>query len=611
MKRYRYLIVSLAAAMLCLTSCDDMLDEDPLYTQNSSVVFETEDNAELALLGCYAYLTANYAYGQMWQEVPIVGSGLSWTQRSDDDGGLLGELAVLASNSLVSYAWDGMYTAISECNAFIESMNSSSLDDDVKVQKVGEAKFIRALCYYNLAAHFGDVPLKTVASTSEGIALPRTAKEEVYAQVVADLIDAQDIADEADCGRATSWAAKAFLGKVYYKMAMLDIDADENLENAKELFDDVYNNGPYELDDSYAGLFDTYVSDSKEAIIILNFCAVSSSGCYNRGSNRFAPQASTSGVNWSTYRVMKYSYDLHEGTYPGDPRLKTNFLTQWRTRTGNNTASPKTQVGSELTPNDSSYTYPYWVFDSETEDVPGAEGTALDIVGKLPYDKFDDPTNPSISVMENYQSLYGESQLGEEIENIVSTFTAVGSSTTKWPFYGKMYDQAQSGTMSHKNLMVYRYAEMLLIMADVYNELGYTSKAISLANEVLARARQSDGANAGEPADWSTSLTQSEVTEKLYFERIIELMGEPNIYDMVRIRGTEYMKKLLTYNIVHELTILGDSNYDANVNSFCDYQFNDGVLDDEFLKKNLLLPIPTSEIDANSALTNDDNNYGY
>lgn len=611
MKRYIYFIASVTAAVLCLSACDDMLDEDPLYTQNSAVVFETEDNAELALLGCYAYLTANYAYGQMWQEVPIVGSGLSWAQRNGGDDGTLGALEQLASNSLVSYAWDGMYTAISECNAFIESMKASALDDDVKTQKIGEAKFIRALCYYNLAAHFGDVPLKTVASTSEGIALPRTAREEVFAQVVDDLIDAQDIAAEADCGRATSWAAKAFLGKVYYKMAMLDIDASDNLEKAKTMFDDVYNNGPYELDDSYSGLFGTYVSDSKEAIILLNFCTVSSSGCYNRGSNRFAPQASTSGVNWSTYRVMKYSYDLHEGTYPGDPRLRTNFLTQWRTRTGNNTANPKTQVGSELTPNDSSYTYPYWVYDSETEDVPGAAGTALDIVGKLPYDKFADPTNPTISVMENYQSLYGASQYGEQVESMVSSFTAVGSSTTKWPFYGKMYDQAQTGTMSHKNLMVYRYAEMLLLMADVYNELGNTTKAVSIANEVLARARRSDGANAAQPADWSTSLTQSEVTEKLYFERIIELMGEPNIYDMVRMRGTTYMKKLLNHNVTHELTILGDSNYDTNVNNFCDFQFNEGVLDDAFLTKNLLLPIPTSEIDANSALTNDDNNYGY
>lgn len=159
--------------------------------------------------------------------------------------------------------------------------------------------------------------------------------------------------------------------------------------------------------------------------------------------------------------------------------------------------------------------------------------------------------------------------------------------------------------------MVYRYAEMLLLMADVYNELGDTPKAISLANEVLARARKSGAVSSAQPADWSASLTKEQVTEKLYFERIIELCGEPSIYDMVRIRGTVYFKKFLELNTTHELTILGEKNYTSSVNNFADRLLNNGNLTDDFLKKNLLLPIPTSEIDANPGLTNNDNNFGY
>ena len=102
-----------------------------------------------------------------------------------------------------------------------------------------------------------------------------------------------------------------------------------------------------------------------------------------------------------------------------------------------------------------------------------------------------------------------------------------------------------------------------------------------------------------------------QVTEKLYFERIIELCGEPSIYDMVRIRGTVYFKKFLELNTTHELTILGEKNYTSSVNNFADRLLNNGSLTDDFLKKNLLLPIPTSEIDANPGLTNNDNNFGY
>ena len=49
---------------------------------------------------------------------------------------------------------------------------------------------------------------------------------------------------------------------------------------------------------------------------------------------------------------------------------------------------------------------------------------------------------------------------------------------------------------SHMNLIVYRYADFLLMMADVLNESGETGKAISLVKEVLQRARQSGTPNA-------------------------------------------------------------------------------------------------------------------
>ena len=195
----------------------------------------------------------------------------------------------------------------------------------------------------------------------------------------------------------------------------------------------------------------------------------------------------------------------------------------------------------------------------------------------------------------------------------------VGNSE-KWPYLAMLYGQGQSAQYAHKHLIVFRYAEMLLLMADVYNELDQKDRAIDLVNEVLARARKSIPLNsttsyeASQPADWSKSLTKEQVTEKLYFERLFELMGEPSLYDMVRIRGTKYMELLLLKNNNHNITAATDANYATNANNFADRLFDSGqkdALSEHFLKKNLLLPIPSSEIDANSALTNADNNYGY
>lgn len=79
-----------------------------------------------------------------------------------------------------------MYKVVTEVNAFLESLDKSSLSDTDKVQMGGEAKFLRGLAYYNLVSLFGDVPLKTAASSSDGISVPRSPQAEVLALVVQD-----------------------------------------------------------------------------------------------------------------------------------------------------------------------------------------------------------------------------------------------------------------------------------------------------------------------------------------------------------------------------------------------------------------------------------------
>lgn len=88
----------------------------------------------MALLGCYGYMSSGNAYGQMWQEVPIVASGLAWAQRPED----LNSLNTLAANSLVSSAWGGMYKVIAEINAFLESIDKSGLRKVLKYRRVAK-----------------------------------------------------------------------------------------------------------------------------------------------------------------------------------------------------------------------------------------------------------------------------------------------------------------------------------------------------------------------------------------------------------------------------------------------------------------------------------------
>jgi len=607
MKNLKYILLSLVAVVF-MASCEKLLKEDPKYTQNSSVIFSSATNAEQALLGCYGYMTTTNAYGQMWQEVPIAMSGLACGMRNGSDQDLMTSLALQPSSVMADYPWTGMYKVIAEANAYISSIESSSIDEAVRNQYAAEAKFLRAVCYYNLATHFGDVPLKTTASSSDGIAIPRTDRQEVYNQVVTDLTEAiEALPETSEDGRANLWAAKAYLAKTYHMMARLGYDASTNYNNAKTLFDEVYASGKYALESSYANLWGDHVNGSSEAIFQLNF-NIDNTTCFNRGSNRFAHQASTAGIAWGTYYINKWVVDLHYGTYIDDPRIPYTYQSAFRTRGGNNKAEPKAQVGTTLCANDSTYMYPYFTHQNGQNVEGAAKETKLLVAGRIPYEYLSDPTNPSVEELNNYSGP-GINQYVNNVKKLAAKFSGTGNKNW-WPVFEKMYDQQAVGTRDHHNLMVYRYAEMLMLMADTYNELGNTSKAVSLVNEVLTRARNTKK-GAVQPANWSSSLSATEFTEKLAKEFIFEFAGEPNNFESLRMFGVEIFRDLLQHQNDHEITILGDAAYQADPGATIADRVleNGGTISTEFAKKNLLLPIPQTEIDANADIS--ENNYGY
>ena len=87
-------------------------------------------------------------------------------------------------------------------------------------------------------------------------------------------------------------------------MATLDIDASANLQKAKDMFDAVYASNAFSLESKFGNLFGNY-TNSKEAIIQVNFSSTSAVDCYNRGSNRFAPASSTAGIACRCYLLCR------------------------------------------------------------------------------------------------------------------------------------------------------------------------------------------------------------------------------------------------------------------------------------------------------------------
>lgn len=105
------------------------------------------------------------------------------------------------------------------------------------------------------------------------------------------------------------------------------------------------------------------------------------------------------------------------------------------------------------------------------------------------------------------------------------------------------------------------------------------------------------------------SLDQTTVREKLYYERIFELWGEPNFWNATRLKGTEFLKGFLQSHNDNDFVIAGNAYYAESNNLYTERLYNNGDLNEEFLQRNLLFPIPQSEIDANPSIK--DNNPGY
>ena len=98
----------------------------------------------------------------------------------------------------------------------------------------------------------------------------------------------------------------------------------------------------------------------------------------------------------------------------------------------------------------------------------------------------------------------------------------------------KQIDFNCQAQQSNNNIILYRYADFLLLMADVYNELDETDRAANLVNEVLRRARTSVSPEASQPVDFPRGLSKDQMRKKIFYERLFELAAEPEMYFDIR-----------------------------------------------------------------------------
>lgn len=250
------------------TSCEDWLADDEGTIRTTEGYYDSPANAQYALNGIYGGLL-NLAYYK-WYMSDCRSDDVFCTPDDDstyDSRDISSFNPNLYTIDTLNDCWEDMYALISSANLFLENVPDIEFDVDtttttvdVKSTFLAEARFLRALAYFELVRYFGHIPISTQSLTAaEAMTVPQSDEKEVYDRVIVpDLryavehmqTSAYDYdGDEASVGRATLPAAKALLGRVYLTMAGYPLYETQHADSAaillKEVIDYAEENSLY------------------------------------------------------------------------------------------------------------------------------------------------------------------------------------------------------------------------------------------------------------------------------------------------------------------------------------------------------------------------------
>lgn len=301
-----------------LTSCSDILNENPQSSITSENFFNTQEDAVLAVNSIYEglYLQNNHSRPQLFLTIRATDDSelqdLNDYQFDSNYGGYLQE------------NWRAHYILINRANLALTEIPEIDFNEDVKNRLLGEARFLRALAYFRLVRFFGDVPLITEPTSSlDNINVPRTSSDVVYTQIIDDLVFAENnlmSANTTESGRATITAAKALLAKVYLTR--------ENWELAAEYSNDIMIAGENRLMDEFPDVFRPENEDNEEIIFAIQYQSGSGRPSYQL---RYYLPRDLPGSPQVARGLGRYlpSVELYESYKEGDLRKDWTFFTEY------------------------------------------------------------------------------------------------------------------------------------------------------------------------------------------------------------------------------------------------------------------------------------------
>lgn len=562
--KYLKNMLMIVAGCLVFASCEDMLTENPGSYYDKDKFFSDPDNVEMGILGIYNMLPTLYGSNEMSF---FASDDSFYSQPGAADSGRrdISAYTMTTSNKAVEDVWTGTYRGLERANYMIqgiENMDGYARNEDLQAL-VAEAKFLRALFSFNLVVYWGDVPYKTTPTGTYGEAyLPRTDREKIYDQIIQDLTDAEEGMAWATASsspeRATQGSARALKMRVLLQRAGYSLRMDGTLKRPEDAVRRDYFNSVIEEWEAfeangYHGFFDTQVdgADGFEGLF-RSFSA----GVLNSKESLFevafyTPDGSTGARgNWGTYNgpyVDAPNINTNEtGKFMGRAQAFFRVLPEWRSFFEENDERRDVMI----------VTYRY-TWDSEVY------------------------SHVKTDISRDVRSWYP------------------GKWRREWMPLG--YKDPNNTDV---NYCMLRYADVVLMAAEAYNETGETPKAWELLNRVRERAKATriTSANYNElmksPKVYNLDFIddsdeQGRFRTALYWERGFELAFEgQRKYDLIR------------WGILGEaLKMMGDNTGANTAGSTKAFLAGDNFRSGQ----HELFPIPLDEMQANPQLENMNN----
>lgn len=540
-------------AMVLTSAChQDLLDKLPLDKPSDANFFSSQDELELAINGAYT--------GLWWQggAMPYylyldAATDIAWS-RGDYGGVQTVQSGQFTPDvGIFSSTWTDMYSSISKCNNLLQHMDRAK--DQVSAEYFAgvqaQALFLRSFFYFYLIELYGDVPWVNTILPLDSAQLPRTPKSEILAHLYEDLdFAAANLPDAwggSDAGRATKGAALTLKAR----LALDEGDFATAAASAKAVMD----MGIYSIDPDYGALFHYEGASSPEIIFKLSYLT----------------------------------------------GVKTNIIPQIegpRSAPGYSILVPTQALVDQYACTDGLPIDESPLYDPEHPFEQRDPRLDLSIIRPgMWFNGYQFLTHPDSTM--TWQDKGGDTvRVGNlEVTNAYATFTGY-----LWLKYLNAADLPQNVTSSEQQVILMRYAEVLLTYAEAKIELNQIDASVA---DAINAVRGRPGVQMP-PVD--AAMPQEALRRILRYERTIEFADEGfRLFDIRRWKYAEHLMPGKVYGrrtkahwydpVVPQLDAYGHAVYPQADELFKVISVN--TFDPA---KNYLWPIPQKELDVNPHL---------